>query len=612
MRTQKPAGKRSCPRAICGLALLAGIFLPGSVCRAADSKPPSVKISSLVNGQHVRGVVSVEVEASDDTEVREVTVTRDGAFLESASVAPYRITWDTRKEAEGPHNLAVKALDSAGNQGSSPFITVTVDNTPPAVKLSQPARRQTITGKTTLEAQASDIVGVAEVRFLVDGIPVGSARKPPYTASWESKSVSNGVHILEARAWDSAENSEVSEPVEIRVANPNRPPVLSVTGSRSVFEGETLELRLTAVDPDGARDVPAFRGVDLPAWVEVDPRTGEVKISPGYDAVTTKEQQKAYPLRFQACDPEPKCASVEVQVLVSNVNSGPELGAIPDLSVREGDQVLFTLDPAVDPDGDPVTYTAGPLPTWLKFDRESRTFSGTPDYEVAIQQEPSVAFNITVKAADPEKRTDSKGFNVTVANRNRPPQFKRVSDKSQPEGNTFGFIVEATDPDNEIPELTVTGLPPNSAFQKNGDGTGAFVWASKQDQAGVYKLAFTASDTDLKDTMTVTVTLEEASLAISGKIRDNIGQPFTEVKLQMTTAGQPISSVTPDEKGYYIASGLRPGTTYTVKPIYQSGEESEFLSEATDSMGYHFAPLSVRVTVDRADRTDVNFTAHSK
>lgn len=576
---------------------------------APDVSPPKVRIASPAQGEHVRGAVSIEVEISDNGEIREVSVSRDGAFLKSTDIAPYQVDWDTGKEMEGPHTLVARALDAAGNEGSSPFVTVTVDNTPPTVKLSQPARQQTVTGKIALEAQASDIIGVAEVRFTVNGLPSGSVRKPPYTSLWESKAVSNGVHVLEARALDLAGNSAVSEPVEIRVSNTNKPPVLSVTaGAKSVSEGETLEFRLTATDPDGPRDIVTFRGIDLPAWVKLDSRTGEVVAAPDRQAATLQDPQKVYPLRFQACDPEPLCASIQVPVTVNNVNSAPELRAMADLSVREGKQLLFTLDAARDPDGDLLTYSTGPLPGWLRFDRESRTFSGTPDYDTATLEEPTVSVTVTTKVTDPEGHADEKSFGLSVVNRNRPPKLKRISDKTQPEGRTFAFVVEASDPDEEIPTLTASGIPSGAVFQDGRDGTGTFLWASREDQAGTYKVVFSASDGELKDTQTVAIKLEEVSLSLSGTIKNILEEGFPDATVRLTRAGQPLATVTTDSKGYFIATDLR-SATYTVKPNYAPSEE--FSVEARASLGgYHFQPLSKRVTLDRTDQTGVDFTAH--
>lgn len=586
---------------------------PGSPAEEApDAVPPRVKVASPAEGQHVRGVVDIEVDCSDDRGVKEVSVSRDGAFLESTAASPFRVEWDTRKEMEGPHSLIAKALDGAGNQGTSPLVTVTVDNTPPTVKLIQPARRQTITGKTPLEATASDLISVAEVRFTVDGIPVGSVRRPPYSVPWESKTISNGVHVVEARAFDLAGNSALFEPVEIRVSNPNKAPVLSSIGLKSVFEGEAVEFRLNAMDPDGPRDTVTYRGIDLPKWVKLDPRTGEVKAEPDAKAVSTAEQKKIYPLRFQACDPEPLCASIEVPLTVTNFNRAPEIPPIPPLSVREGETVSFQLPPALDPDGDTLVYTAGSLPGWLRFDPQSRAFNGVLGFDVATLQEPEVSYTATVKVADPDGLTDEKNMKITVLNKNRPPVFGVIKDKSIEEGKTFAFTVTAADPDGDA--VTIDGglLPFGAAFQDANDGSGVFLWATRTDQSGSYKIIFTATDGELKDVEPITVTLEEISLSISGRITDVSGRGFPEAKIQLTTAGQPQNRVSADENGYFIASGLR-AATYTVKPIYEQSEDAEeFVAEAQSSVGYHFVPLSKRVSVDREDERDVNFTAHPK
>lgn len=594
---------------VIGGALTGFLWIPIALCESSpDAIPPKVKISSPAQGQHVSGVVRVEIDCSDDREVREVVVARDSAFLESANTAPYHIDWDTHKEMEGPHSLVARALDAAGNPGTSAPITVTVDNTPPTVQITQPLRQQTVTGNVVLEAEASDIIGVAEVRFAADGIPVGSAREPPYTLPWNSRGISNGVHVLEARALDLAGNSTTSEPTEIRVANPNKPPLLSPAGPKSVLEGETLEFRLSATDPDGARDAITYKVADPPKWVRLDSRTGEVRASPGRAAATTEEPQKIYTLRFQACDPEPLCTSIEVPITVSNVNSAPQLRPIADLSVREGEYVAIPLDAASDPDGDTPTYSTGPLPAWLRFDRDSRTFSGTPDFDVANLEEETVSHPMTVKVSDPDGLTDEKSFTVSVVNKNRPPAWARISDKTIPEGRTFAFAVEAVDPDEEIPVLSASPLPAGAMFQDNRDGTGTFLWASRLDQAGTYKIVFSAHDGQLKDTQTVAVKLDEASLSLSGKITDSLEQGFPGAKVQLTTAGQPVMRVTTNPEGYFIASGLRSGS-YTVKPFYEPPEE--FSTEARTSLGYHFSPLSQRVTIDRADEKDVNFTALS-
>ena len=68
------------------------------------------------------------------------------------------------------------------------------------------------------------------------------------------------------------------------------------------------------------------------------------------------------------------------------VNDAPVVAhAIPDQHSNEDSAVLyqFAADTFSDPEGEPLTYTAtlandSPLPAWLLFDSNTRTFSGTP------------------------------------------------------------------------------------------------------------------------------------------------------------------------------------------------------------------------------------------
>jgi subtilisin family serine protease len=81
----------------------------------------------------------------------------------------------------------------------------TPDTTPPTVTLQAPAANSTVSGVVTLTADASDDVGVTGVQFQVDGGNVGTAvPTPPYTTTWDSRNVSNGLHTITAIASDAA------------------------------------------------------------------------------------------------------------------------------------------------------------------------------------------------------------------------------------------------------------------------------------------------------------------------------------------------------------------------------------------------------------------------
>jgi hypothetical protein len=74
-------------------------------------------------------------------------------------------------------------------------------------------------GQITLNASASDNVGVKRVEFSVDGTLKGSSSAAPFTLKLDSNLLSNGPHALSAVAFDAANNAGNSGAVSFTVAN---------------------------------------------------------------------------------------------------------------------------------------------------------------------------------------------------------------------------------------------------------------------------------------------------------------------------------------------------------------------------------------------------------
>lgn len=75
-------------------------------------------------------------------------------------------------------------------------------------------------GLVTALATASDNVGVTQVDFYVDDVPVGSAYTRPFTVSIDTRTVTNGQHQLDVVAYDAAGNDAVGSPsVSFQVNN---------------------------------------------------------------------------------------------------------------------------------------------------------------------------------------------------------------------------------------------------------------------------------------------------------------------------------------------------------------------------------------------------------
>ena len=135
----------------------------------------------------------------------------------------FREDWsgDWRDTSSKQRRIGAYKADTTAPGGEPP---PPPDTRAPIVSLTAPASGASVSGVVTVGASASDNVGVAAVRFALDGIPLGADdAAAPYSISWDSKAVPNGAHNLTATATDHAGNSAASS-ITVNVANTTTPP----------------------------------------------------------------------------------------------------------------------------------------------------------------------------------------------------------------------------------------------------------------------------------------------------------------------------------------------------------------------------------------------------
>ena len=156
-----------------------------------------------------------------------------------------------------------------------------VDPGAPTVSITSPANNAQVSGITTVQADASDDVGVAGVQFFLDGNSLGvEDTTAPYGANWDTRAFANGAHTLTARVRDTSGRTAVSAPVNVNVVNGD------------YFQNEILVTGLdlpTAMKflPDGRMLVAELMGkikVFPPPYTTADP-TLFLQISTGVDGV---------------------------------------------------------------------------------------------------------------------------------------------------------------------------------------------------------------------------------------------------------------------------------------------------------------------------------------
>ena len=133
-----------------------------------DTIPPVVAITAPADSSSLTGTVQVTASATDNVGVVGVQFLLDGASLGSEdTTAPYASAWDTSTATAGPHTLAARARDAAGNTTTSPLINVAVGSGPlPSLSINNATVTEGDTGAVnatftvTLSATSSQPVTV--------------------------------------------------------------------------------------------------------------------------------------------------------------------------------------------------------------------------------------------------------------------------------------------------------------------------------------------------------------------------------------------------------------------------------------------------------------------
>ncbi|MGD7034097.1 S8 family serine peptidase [Methylotuvimicrobium buryatense] len=189
-----------------------------------DKEAPSVNIFSPTGGSTVSGLVEVEVNATDNVGVSEVTLYANGLYVGTDTTAPYQFSWDSSQIADGSVTLSATAIDAAGNEGVSSDVNVTVKNAieqveevvdepveeviediaAPTVAISNPADGSRVTKVVKIDVSAEDDVAVANIRLFINGRMVSSVDGGSLSHNWNTNRESRGTYIIEAIATDTS------------------------------------------------------------------------------------------------------------------------------------------------------------------------------------------------------------------------------------------------------------------------------------------------------------------------------------------------------------------------------------------------------------------------
>ncbi len=190
--------------------------LPLSITQ--DDEPPSLELLTPRAGALVRGTIAAEARAADLNGIADVEFRLDELMVGLDAAPPFRVSVDTTVATDGLRVVSARARDRAGNVARA-SAQVTVDNTPPEVRIVAPASGALVAGPLEVVVEAADVTsGVARVELAVNGVSGLVAETPPYRFQLDRQELGPGTNVLVAAAVDRAGNRGESTPVSITLS----------------------------------------------------------------------------------------------------------------------------------------------------------------------------------------------------------------------------------------------------------------------------------------------------------------------------------------------------------------------------------------------------------
>src|SRR5438067_7013913 len=158
----------------------------------------------------------------------------DGRLRHTETASPYEFQWDTSADADGAHQLLVKAV--AGKQTVQAGLSVTVHNgvAPLAIASQTLHDGQTVSGSldwiVTTTGPTPD-----KVEYWIDGRLRHTETASPYEFQWDTSADADGAHPLLVKAVAGNQTLQVGLPVTVH----NAVATLAIA-SQTPHDGQTV------------------------------------------------------------------------------------------------------------------------------------------------------------------------------------------------------------------------------------------------------------------------------------------------------------------------------------------------------------------------------------
>ncbi len=286
----------------------------------------------------------------------------------------------------------------------------------------------------------------------------------------------------------------------ITVLVTNQAPVLAAIGSKSIPEGQTLNFRIAATDPDGT--IPFFFAQNMPVnaiLIDSANGAGSVRFTPSFT------QSGLYSVKIFASDGN-KTDNETVLIQVTNVPQPPILTVPADTQFVTEGQVLDFLISATDPDGTIPQLKLDSLITPPLNSAFKDSANGRGSFHFAPVYVQSGLYDLTFIATDGQRAdTGLVIVNVLDAGNQVPNLTVRKANTiindldtvTINDGDSLRLTLTTSDPDSVMASVSGSSpLPSGATVTDNGNGTGSFFWHTDIFSTGIHNVTLYGVDGD--------------------------------------------------------------------------------------------------------------------
>jgi chitinase len=203
--------------------------------RRVDNTAPTATMNDP--GANLRGTVSLTAAGTDGgSGVANIVIQRSPAgagtwtTVCTDTTSPYSCSFNTTLVTDGLYDFRAITTDNAGNTTTSTTVANRrVDNTAPTAGLTDPGSPLRLT--VTLNATGTDVGGSGVANVKIQRSPAGAGTwtdictdtTSPYSCSWNTTGVSDGLYDLRSVATDNAGNATNSTVVANRIVDNTAP-----------------------------------------------------------------------------------------------------------------------------------------------------------------------------------------------------------------------------------------------------------------------------------------------------------------------------------------------------------------------------------------------------